>query len=180
VRIVAGRFKGRRLRGPGQAPIRPTSDRLRETLFNVLGGRLDGPRVLDMFAGTGALGLEALSRGASHVTFVDQSPEALGIIRHNVDACAAGGVVAIHRADAARLGSDRRWQGRAAFDLILLDPPYDQADLAAAVETAGGLLAPDGLLVLEHDRRRQSPEVAGRLTRHRIVESGDSALSFYR
>jgi 16S rRNA (guanine(966)-N(2))-methyltransferase RsmD len=172
MRIIAGQFKGRRLLGPTGAGVRPTSDALRETLFNVLGPTVAGQRVLDGFAGTGALGLEALSRGASHVTFVEHDRRALDVLTKNVGACGAEDACAIIRDDFVR----GRW---GLFDLVLIDPPYEILDLDAAANAGATCVAPAGRLVLEHSRRRASPESAGTLRRTRVLEAGDSALSFY-
>jgi 16S rRNA (guanine966-N2)-methyltransferase len=177
MRIVAGLFKGRTLRGPTGSGVRPTSDRLRETLFNVLAPRLAGARVLDGFAGTGAVGLEALSRGAAHATFVERDPRAVAVIRDNVDACRAGDVSTMVRGDLLRL--DARDGPNGEFDLVFLDPPYEVADLEAIVAHASRWVAPGGVLVLEHSSRRVSAEAAGGLVRYRVLSAGDSALSFY-
>ena len=172
MRIIAGQFRGRRLLGPTGAGVRPTSDSLRETLFNVLGQTMEGLRVLDGFAGTGALGLEALSRGAAHVTFVEQDRRALDVLMKNVRACGVEDACAIIRDDFSR----GRWGG---FDLVLIDPPYEIGDLDAVVTAGGACVAPAGRLVLEHSRRRASPESAGTLRRTRVLSAGQSALSFY-
>ena len=174
LRIIAGRLKGRRLQGPTAEGVRPTSDRLRETLFNVLGPTLDGARVLDAFAGTGALGLEALSRGARHVTFVERDRRAIAVLAANVARCDAEKACAIIREDFHHMTGTT-----ARFDLVLLDPPYDAADLEAVLSIAGPLVAGGGRLVLEHARRRVSPEAAGGVRRVRVLTAGDSALSFY-
>jgi len=177
VRIIAGRLKGRRLRaavGPG---VRPTSDRLRETLFNVLRDRVNGARVLDAFAGTGAVGLEALSRGASHVTFVEADARAASALAANVQACAVG--------EASRLVHDTLHRARlrhrvsGPFDLIFLDPPYDFRELPEAVADAAPLATRTGIVVLEHSRRRVPPAAAGTLVLRRTIAAGDSALSLY-
>jgi len=175
MRIIAGRFKGRRLVAPDGSGVRPTSDSLRETLFNVLGQSADGWRVLDGFAGTGALGLEALSRGASHVTFIERDRRALDALMKNVRACGAEDACAIIRDDFERWRADED----ETFDLVLLDPPYDVTDLERTVVTGAALVAAGGRLVLEHSRRRASPEAAGPLRRTRVLTAGDSALSFY-
>jgi 16S rRNA (guanine966-N2)-methyltransferase len=177
MRIIGGLYKGRTLCGPTGAGVRPTSDRLRETLFNILRDDVDGARVIDGFAGTGALGLEALSRGAADVTFVDRDPRALAVVRQNVEACGAANACAIIRDDFIGLTARHRDLGR--FTLALLDPPYDYRDLEVVLAEASGLLAPTGTLVLEHSRRRQAPERAAGLTRHRLLTAGDSALAFY-
>lgn len=177
MRVIAGEFKGRRLEAPKWEGLRPTSDKLRETLFNILAPRVAGARVLDAFAGTGALGIEALSRGAEHATFIERDPRALRLIRANLDRC---GIEARRYAIIrANFLSPREWGGAAAANLVFLDPPYDLEDLDAALTAAGERLQSDGLVVLEHARRRESPASAGGLRRVRVLLSGDSALSFY-
>ncbi len=174
MRIVGGRFRRRRLASPPDRGVRPTSDRLRETLFNVLAPTVEGARVLDAFAGTGALGLEALSRGASHVTMVERDPAALAVIRENLGRFDVAAQCTLVHGTYPDTGL-----APASFDIVLLDPPYDMAGLDAVVATAGDLVAPAGRVVLEHARRHASPEAAGRLRRVRVLVSGDSALSFY-
>lgn len=178
MRVIAGEFKGRRLEAPRWDGLRPTSDKLRETIFNVLAPRVAGARVLDGFAGTGALGIEALSRGAAHVTFIEREPRAVRLIAANLARCGApADRYAIIRGDFAAVAGARRETMRA--DLVLLDPPYDVKSLEEAVASAGAVLAPGGLVVLEHAKRRESPAAAGGLGRVRVLTSGDSALSFY-
>jgi 16S rRNA (guanine966-N2)-methyltransferase len=177
MRVIAGRLKGRRLATPAWTGLRPTSDKLRETLFNVLCPRVEGARVLEGYAGTGAVGIEALSRGATAVTFVDRDPRAVALIRENLARCGVADRCAIIRAD-MQAAVRRRLSG-ARFDLIVLDPPYGNPDVPGAVREAGALVAPGGLLVLEHARRRPAPAMAGALTRIRDLTSGDSALTFY-
>lgn len=182
MRIIAGELKGRRLKPPTWEGLRPTSDKLRETLFNVLAQRLPGARVLDAYAGTGAIGIEALSRGAAHVTFVDNDPRALDLIVENLRRCGVSDRYAIirNRFD-GEMPHTRRSPGlpAASFDLVVLDPPYDVPDLAAVLAAAEPLIAPGGLIVLEHARRRAAPESAGRLVKTRDLVSGDSTLAFY-
>lgn len=177
MRVIAGRYRGRRLAAPTWPGLRPTSDRLKETLFNVLGGRVAGSRVLDGFAGTGALGIEALSRGAESVTFVEADPRAVALIRDNLRHCGITGSCAIIRGSFAaavrRLSASR-------FGLVLLDPPYEQPDLEGLLAAGGGCLAPGGLLVLEHARRRTVPVFVEPVTRYRSVAAGDSVLTFYQ
>jgi len=177
MRIIAGQFKGRNLRGPAGPGLRPTSDRLRETLFNILREDVEGARVIDGFAGTGAVGLEALSRGAAHVTFVDRDPRALTVLQQNVAACGAENACAIIRDDFIGLATRHRDLGR--FTLALLDPPYEYRDLEAVLAEASKLMTVNGTLVLEHSRRRLAPDTVPGLVRHRIVAAGDSALAFY-
>ncbi len=151
MRIVGGRFRGRALRTPSSDATRPTSDRLRETLFDVLlhryGDPVPGARVIDLFAGTGALGLEALSRGAAHALFVEEGAEARALIRDNVEALGVAGLCRVFRRDARRLGD----VAAAPFDLAFLDPPYGQGlgEAALAALLQGRWLAPDALCVLE-------------------------------
>ena len=175
MRIIAGTLKGRRLEAPDWPGLRPTSDKLRETLFNILAERVVGARVLDGCAGTGAVGIEAISRGAAHVTFVDADRRATELIRRNLARCAVADGYAIIRAD---LGADAARPPQAAFDLIVLDPPYD-ADPAVVARAVGEWLAPDGLLVVEYARRTGAPAAIEGLRRTREVRAGDSALGFY-
>jgi 16S rRNA (guanine966-N2)-methyltransferase len=177
MRIIAGSLKGRRLRTPDWAGLRPTSDRLRETLFNILADRVPGAHVLDGYAGTGAVGIEALSRGASAVVFVERDRRAAALIADNLRHCGVASGCDIIRADIERVS---RPDGSRPFDVILLDPPYAETDLLGCVTRAAPWLAAGGVLVLEHARRRTSPPSAGGLILTRVVQSGDSALSFYR
>jgi len=152
MRIVGGRLRGRALAAPKSQAVRPSADRLRESLFNVLahayGDPVNGARVLDLFAGTGALGLEALSRGAAFVLFVDDGAEARALIRANVEQLGLGGVTRVFRRDATRLGAAHPVE---PFGLAFADPPYRQgyAEKALAAARAGGWLAPEALVVVE-------------------------------
>ncbi|MFG1288025.1 16S rRNA (guanine(966)-N(2))-methyltransferase RsmD [Xanthobacter versatilis] len=152
MRIVGGRLKGRALKGPSSSATRPTSDRLRESLFNMLahayGDPCDGARVLDLFAGTGALGIEALSRGARFTLFVEEAAEARGLIRDNVEALGLTGVTKVFRRDATRLGDMGPGE---PHGLVFCDPPYGKglAEQALASAVTGGWLAPDALVVVE-------------------------------
>lgn len=152
MRVVGGRLRGRPLAGPKSSAIRPTADRLRESLFNILthayGDPVSNARVLDLFAGTGALGIEAISRGASFVQFVDDGAEGRALIRENVTALGLGGVTRIFRRDATKLGPAHPVE---PFSLVFLDPPYDRNLAAAALDSAraGGWLAADAMIVVE-------------------------------
>jgi len=152
MRIVGGRLRGRNLANPKSAAIRPTADRLRESLFNVLvhahGDPVTNARVLDLFAGTGALGLEALSRGASFALFIDDGAEARALIRGNVEALGLGGMARIFRRDATKLGGAHPL---APFSLVFADPPYGKGFGEAALVSAreGGWLEPGALIVVE-------------------------------
>jgi 16S rRNA (guanine966-N2)-methyltransferase len=152
MRVVGGRLRGCTLAGPKSSAIRPTTDRLRESLFNILIHAYDDPiggaRVLDLFAGTGALGIEALSRGAAFALFVDDGAEARALIRENVAALALGGVTRIFRRDATKLGPAHPVE---PFSLVFVDPPYGHGLATAALLSArdGGWLSPDALIVVE-------------------------------
>ena len=152
MRVVGGRLRGRSIASPKSPAIRPTADRLRESLFNILihsyGDPVSGARVLDLFAGTGALGIEALSRGSSFVLFVDDSAEARALLRENVVALGLGGTSRIFRRDATKLGPAHPVE---PFTLVFLDPPYGQglAEKALASARAGAWLMPDALIVIE-------------------------------
>src|SRR5687768_3525133 len=147
MRIIAGRLKGRRLKAPAWEGLRPTSDKLRETLFNILAPRLDGARVLDGYAGTGAVGIEAISRGAAHVTFVERDRRALTLIAANLAACRVEEGYTIEGGDLVVVLQRRR--ADAPFDVIFLDPPYDIADAGPMLDAAARLLTLDGLLIVE-------------------------------
>ena len=152
MRIVAGRFGGRPLRGPTSDAIRPTSDRLRESLFNILEHGLDDPipgaRVIDVFAGTGAVALEALSRGATFALMVEDGAEARALIRDNIETLGVGGETRIFRRDARKLGAAPAGD---PFDLAFLDPPYGKglAELALVALRDGGWVKPGGLFIVE-------------------------------
>lgn len=182
MRIVAGSFRGHGLLGPGDQSIRPTSDRLRETLFNILAHTYEdivsGARVLDLFAGTGALGLEALSRGARFALFVDYGAAARAIIRTNIEALGLTGVTKLFRRDATRLGPAAPAQ---PYDLVFCDPPYGKGlgEKAITSALAGGWIADRGIVIVEE--RRDTPFVLP--NGMAFIESrtaGDSQLLFLR
>ena len=184
MRSVAGRFRGRALAALGKgdpgAHLRPTTDRTRESLFNILaGGRFGDPvtgaRVLDLFAGTGALGLEALSRGAAHVTFVDDGSKALALIRQNIALCGAGAETRIIKRDARRLPVN----DTPPFDLVFLDPPYAKGmgEMALAQALAQGWIAPAALIVWEESAAITPPTGVTLLDSRRY---GDTVISLLR
>ena len=152
MRVVGGRLRSRPLAGPKSDAVRPTSDRLRETMFNILthayGDPISGARVLDLFAGTGALGIEALSRGAAHALFVDDGVEARAVVRANVETLGLGGLTRIFRRNATKLGPAHPLE---PFDLAFLDPPYGKGLAEKALVSArdGGWLKPHALIVVE-------------------------------
>jgi 16S rRNA (guanine966-N2)-methyltransferase len=179
MRIIAGTLKGRRLETPDWEGLRPTSDKLRETLFNVLASNVAGARVLDGYAGTGAVGVEAISRGASHVTFVERDRRAQQLIAANLERCRISGGYAI--IGSTVLQAIDALRDEPPFDLVLLDPPYDgpHDDTQNVLESVGAIVSATGVVVLEHARRQRPPAAAGGLRRTRELTSGDSALTFY-
>jgi 16S rRNA (guanine966-N2)-methyltransferase len=164
MRIVGGRLSGRALLAPSSRAIRPTSERLRESIFDILAhrfpGSIEGARVIDLFAGSGALGLEALSRGAAFALLVDDGAEARALLRANVEALGLGGVTRIWRADATKLGAA---PAGAPFTLAFLDPPYGKqlAGIALAALAAGGWLAEGALCVVEEAAKAEVAAPAG-------------------
>ena len=183
MRIIAGQYRGRRLKSPPSAQTRPTSDRLRETLFNVLAPRIKGARLLDLCAGTGAVGIEALSRGSRHVTFVDQSRKMCGLIEANTSALGIEEqefeIVNAEASDYLRRHAKKE---RGPFDIIFFDPPYaaDYSLVNLVSDTGGQLLTDDGVVIVEHYKKTDLPEAFGTLRRFRTLKQGDSVLSFYK
>jgi 16S rRNA (guanine966-N2)-methyltransferase len=182
MRVVGGRLRGRAIAAPQSQAIRPTADRLRETLFNILlhgyTGCVEGARVLDLFSGTGALGIEAASRGAAFVLFVDDGAEARALLRENVEALGLGGVTRIFRRDATKLGPVHPLQ---PFTLAFLDPPYGKglAEQALAAAREGGWLTAGALVVVEEATASKfsAPEGYEEIERR---DYGDSELIFLR
>jgi 16S rRNA (guanine966-N2)-methyltransferase len=182
MRIVGGRLKGRLLSAPASRAIRPTSERLRESIFDILEhrfpGHIEGARVVDLFAGTGALAIEALSRGARFALFVDNGAEARALLRANVEALALGGVTRIWRADAAKLGSA---PAGGPFALAFVDPPYGQglAQPALGALIRGGWLEPDALCVVEEDAKAN---IAAPVGLERVDERvyGDTKIAIFQ
>jgi len=180
---VAGTYRSRQLVAPRGMATRPTSDRLRETLFNVLAPRIEGARFADLCAGSGAVGIEALSRGASHCTFAEQAPPALTAIRANLAALRITAGFSLQTRSVARTLEHLAAAGP-RFDIVFLDPPYEAAaDYTATLNLlathAPALLAPEALVVAEHARRTPLADGFGQLARTRVLEQGDAALSFY-
>lgn len=176
IRVIAGQWRGRKLQTPDWTGLRPTSDRLRETLFNILTPRIEGARVVDAYAGTGAVGIEALSRGAAYVTFVEQDPRAADLIEANLRSLGVTNRYAIIRAGFA-VAAERL---AGPFDIVFLDPPYGTAVLIDALAAGARLVAGPTLLVIEHATRDAAPEKTETLVRTRELTQGDSALAFYR
>jgi|SRR5215813_11983379 len=183
MRIIAGTFRSRPLRPLKKLRIRPTSDMLRETLFNILGPGVRAARFLDLFAGTGAVGIEALSRGASDIVWVENDRGAAQLIRENLALLGIDQSARLLPVDAlnaiARLESERG----APFDFIFLDPPYaNEADYHAVLcrLEKSSLLADSSVLIAEHRKTFALPATLGRLRQFRSLKQGDAALSFYR
>ena len=181
MRIIAGEYRGRVIKSPADSRTRPTSDRLRETLFNILAPRIgDDTRVLDLCAGTGAIGIEALSRGAEFVTFVDKSRRACALIEENLDLLGIDEekteVVAL---PAENFTGRKHAQG---WDIAFFDPPYE-TNYSLVLYDFGSddstLLRQDGVLIAEHHAKNTLPDASGNLRRWRILKQGDTCLSFY-
>jgi 16S rRNA (guanine(966)-N(2))-methyltransferase RsmD len=185
MRIIAGSLRSRSLVAPPGLATRPTSDRLRETLFNVLAPRIQGAAFLDLYAGSGAVGTEALSRGAASVDFVEKAPAALKVLRGNLERL---GLKTGFRIHASAVGATLRKMQAAPkperYDVVFLDPPWDAAtEYAATLRLLGGsdagLLADGALVIAEHRRKEHLEDSYGSLARTRLLEQGDAALSFY-
>ena len=182
MRIIAGSYRSRTLAAPPGLATRPTSDRLRETLFNVLAPRIEGAVFLDLYAGSGAVGIEALSRGAARVEFVERAPAALSVLRANLSKLGVTDGFRIHNRSVG--GFLRLLKAGAGFDLVFLDPPYDAAREYAATlgflgGSAVGFLAPGALVIAESRKKERLEERYGELARTRLLEQGDAGLSFY-
>jgi 16S rRNA (guanine(966)-N(2))-methyltransferase RsmD len=186
LRIIAGKYRGRNLKSPPSLEVRPTSDRLRETLFNVIAPRIEGARFLDLCAGSGAVGIEALSRGAGHTTFVDRSRKMCALIQSNLELCrvedADCEVVVAEAHDYLRRAAKQARDTEARWDIVFFDPPYAD-DYLPILEALGAqastLLTENSLLIVEHYHKNQLPEQVGELSRTRVLQQGDSSLSFY-
>ena len=178
MRLTGGEARGRRLKAPRGLLIRPTADRVREALFDILGARIRGARFLDVYAGTGAVGCEALSRGAARVVFVERHRRALHLIRANLGLGPWSPAAEIMEGEAS--GSlSRLARDGARFDIVFLDPPYDDPELPETLRLAARLVEPIGLLVLEH-RSAAAPPGAGALLPHRSYRYGDTSLTVWR
>jgi 16S rRNA (guanine966-N2)-methyltransferase len=188
MRIIAGKFRSRQLKSVKGLDLRPTSDRLRETLFDILGDLVVGSRFIDVFAGTGAVGIEALSRGAHQVIFIEKHAATASLIKKNLaalDVREQARVLPIDALHALQLLATEppTRTSDAALDVLFLDPPYDQAsdyDRVLSFLASATLLSEGGLVIAEHRRKFQLPEVVGFLQRVRVLHQGDAALSFYR
>jgi 16S rRNA (guanine(966)-N(2))-methyltransferase RsmD len=172
MRIIAGEFRSRRLKSIPGAATRPTPDRLRETLFDILQTRVQGATFLDAYAGTGAVGIEALSRGAAHAWFLEKNRAALDVIRENLAS------LDLERRATVVTGPAALTIAHHSADIVFLDPPYDhEREYAAVLEQLAA--APPQLVIAQHSTRVALPENQGGLRRTRVVRQGDNALSFY-
>jgi 16S rRNA (guanine966-N2)-methyltransferase len=181
MRIITGKFRGRRLRGPCGTDLRPTSDRLKESLFNILGPVISGSIVLDVFAGSGAIGLEAISRGAREVVFLEASRKAVQLIRQNIELC---GVASGYRILSGDVFASLRTLAREGFkaDIAFLDPPYHWGPYRDLLEILfhSGIAGSASRVVVEHHRKAALPETGGGFRCARIVRQSDKCLSFYQ
>ena len=188
MRVIAGKYRGRVLKSPPSLRVRPTSDRLRETLFNIIAPRIENVRFLDLCTGSGAVGIEALSRGAAFSTFVDRSRKMCALVEANLDLLripesqtmvVQAEAANFLRRTSAQLPRSERIQ---AWDLIFFDPPYVN-DYEGVIELLGTnakqLLRPDGMLIVEHHHKQALAERVGDLVRTRVLKQGESSLSFY-
>jgi 16S rRNA (guanine966-N2)-methyltransferase len=185
MRIIAGKYRSRILKSLKGLALRPTSDRLRETLFNVLGPGVVGSRFLDVFAGTGAVGIEALSRSAADVTFIENHAPAAKLIRQNLDSLKITSGYTVLAADAhtaLQKLAVRHTPSTPDFDYVFVDPPYAaHIDYARTLEflATANFLAPDALVIFEHHHKFQLPEQFDRLRRTRVLKQGDATFTFF-
>jgi 16S rRNA (guanine966-N2)-methyltransferase len=181
MRVIAGTYRSRRLKGPGKLRLRPTSDRLRETLFNVLGPAIKDSLFVDLYSGTGAIGIEAASRGAREVILVESHTAAARLAEENIEALGIASSVKVIEDDALR-GLEQLAARHLLADFIFLDPPYrDSEEHLKVLEylDSAHLVAPYGIVIVEHGNKIQLPGRLDRLERTRVLEQGDAALSFY-
>ena len=186
MRIIAGKFRSRQLKSIKGMALRPTSDKLRETLFNVLGGLVLDARFMDLFAGTGAVGIEALSRGASEAIFVERHPPTAALIKKNLESLdirSGARVVASDGLKALERLATETHVPNAGIDILFLDPPYvekEQYKTVLAFLGDANLLAENAVVIAEHQRSLDLAETFGKLERVRVLRQGDAALTFYR
>jgi 16S rRNA (guanine966-N2)-methyltransferase len=183
MRVIAGIYRSRILAAPAGMSTRPTSDRLRETLFNVLAPRIQDARFLDLYAGSGAVGIEALSRGATRTIFVERAAPALKVLRANLENLQITEGFRIH-AESTRAFLDGPRSQAIEYDIVFLDPPYDAADEYEVIlnllgGAAAAFLAPGAVVIAEHRKKEKLELLYGTLERTRLLEQGDAALSFY-
>jgi len=180
MRVIGGTYRGRRLRTLAGLSVRPTSDRLRETLFNIISSRIADSRFLDLCAGSGAVGIEALSRGASHVTFVDSSRHASSVIQSNLDDLGIAENVSVISRDAAA-ALRHLDTSEESFDIVFFDPPYASEIYDQVLKRLGSarLVSSGGLVIVEHLAKTPPKLESGMLSLRRELKQGESALAFY-
>jgi 16S rRNA (guanine(966)-N(2))-methyltransferase RsmD len=184
MRVIGGEYRSRVLQAPRGEATRPTSDRLRETLFNVLGPRVEGSRFVDLYAGSGAVGIEALSRGAEFVWFAEDARAAVRAIKDNLAALKIAGGFALEDRGVAKLLQSLVLKER-VVEIVFLDPPYEAAEayegtLIFLARNHATALADEAVVVAEHAKKKPLEARYGALERVRVLEQGDAALSFYR
>ncbi len=187
MRIIAGKYGGRNLKSPPSLEVRPTSDRLRETLFDIIAPQITGARFLDLCAGSGAVGIEAISREAAHATFVDSSLEMCALIKSNLELCrierSVSEVIRSETSDYLRRFIAKQPDTGKPWDIAFFDPPY-ATNYLPILDIFGthssSLLSEEGLLIVEHHHKNELKNEVGSIIRSRILKQGDSALSFYK
>jgi len=174
--VTGGIGRGRRLKVPSGSGVRPTSDKVKQALFNILGNKVEEAFFLDLFAGAGGIGIEALSRGAGRVVFVDASKGSISAVQENIEQLAfSDKAETVH----ARAESYLK-KPSCAFDIVFLDPPYADELQPLLEQVAGaGILKPGAVVIAEHFKKQRSPEHAGALARYRETRYGDTVLTFY-
>ncbi|MBL8150261.1 MAG: 16S rRNA (guanine(966)-N(2))-methyltransferase RsmD [Blastocatellia bacterium] len=180
MRVIAGKHKGRTLRTVAGIDVRPTSDRLRETIFNILAPRIENARFLDICAGSGAMTIEAISRGALEVALIESSRKALKVIYENLNSCKIDAAVEILSTDAL-VGLKRLNTKGSVFDIVYFDPPYKSQIYLPVLEflANSALLASAAIVMVEHYSKSELPEVIGRMQHYRLVKQGETSVSFY-
>lgn len=181
MRIIAGSHKGRRLLSPNTLDVRPTSGRVKEALFSILRNQIDGTTMLDLYAGTGAIGIEALSRGAAHVTFVESHPISLRLLQANLDQCQFWENTEVYRGGTGAFLQHAARRGL-AFDVVFADPPYREDSTNRLLPLLGqsAMILPHTVVILEHPTKHQIPPQVGPLNRVRQYRYGDSSLTLFR
>lgn len=180
MRVISGKARGLKLDTPKNDDVRPTTDRVKESLFNIINSYIMDSRVLDLFAGTGSLGIECLSRGAKRCVFVDVSKESIGIIKSNIKKARVENESIVINSDFK--DAIKRLQGAEKFDVIFMDPPYYKDMFVAALESIDNadLLDEDGIIMIEHDSKDSFPETIGRLIQNKSKKYGNTTLTFYK
>jgi len=181
MRVISGTAKGHKLKSLDGMATRPTADKIKESLFNILLPIISDTYVLDLFAGTGSIGIEALSRGAEFAVFIDKNPSAVKIIRENLIHTKLQDKSKIYNADYKKY-INNIYDGERAFDIIFIDPPYNKGLIIPAMQLIGEkkLLSPDGLIVVEHGKEENIPEQIGDFKAIRKQDYGRTIITFYK